>query len=50
MAKLGFAYTDAGSALGGQPAYPPAVLLKLYLYGYENKTCAEPAMHKFSQE
>jgi transposase len=37
MAALGFAYTDAGSALGGQPAYPPASMLKLYLYGYENK-------------
>jgi transposase len=37
MAALGFAYTDASSALGGQPAYPPAAMLKLYLYGYENK-------------
>jgi len=37
MATLGFAYTDAGSELGGQPAYPPGSMLKLYLYGYENK-------------
>jgi len=37
MTDLGFAYTDAGSELGGQPAYPPAAMLKLYLYGYENK-------------
>jgi transposase len=37
MAALGFAYTDVGSALGGQPGYPPSAILKLYLYGYENK-------------
>jgi hypothetical protein len=38
MAALGVAYTDVGSALGGQPGYPPSAILKLYLYGYENVT------------
>jgi len=28
---------DGGSEKGGQPAYPPAAMLKLYLYGYMNK-------------
>jgi transposase len=36
LAKLGFLHTDGGSA-AGQPAYDPADLLKLYLYGYLNR-------------
>ena len=37
LERLGFTYTDAASALGGQPAFPPSALLKLYLYGYLNR-------------
>lgn len=37
LQALGFTYTDAGSLQGGQPAYPPSAMLKLYLYGYMNK-------------
>jgi len=35
MEELGFQNTTGGLT-PGQPAYPPAVLLKLYLYGYLN--------------
>lgn len=35
MAQLGFNNTRANSG-SGQPAYSPATLLKLYLYGYRN--------------
>lgn len=35
--NMGFQHTDKGSALGGGPAYPPKMLLKLYLYGYLNR-------------
>lgn len=37
LRALGFNNTDLGSLQGGQPAYPPSSLLKLYLYGYMNK-------------
>lgn len=33
LQALGFTHTSAGVS-PGQPAYPPAALLKLYLYGY----------------
>lgn len=33
LQALGFTHTDAGVS-PGQPSYPPAALLKLYLYGY----------------
>jgi transposase len=36
LLRLGFRLTD-GSAGAGQPAYDPADLLKLYLYGYLNQ-------------
>ena len=34
LQQLGFRHTEAGSQVG-QPAYDPAVLLKLYLFGYQ---------------
>ena len=37
LATLGFQYTTPGSGAGGQPPFPPGVLLKLYLYGYLNR-------------
>ena len=37
LATLGFQYTAPGSGAGGQPPFPPGVLLKLYLYGYLNR-------------
>lgn len=36
LTVLGFAHTQPGSSCRGQPAYDPAGLLKLYLYGYLN--------------
>jgi len=36
LAGLGFRHTDGGIG-AGQPAYDPADLLKLYLYGYLNR-------------
>jgi transposase len=37
MAQLGFTKTRGGATVG-QPAYAPAMLLKLYLWGYLNRT------------
>jgi transposase len=37
LATLGFQYTAPGSGAGGQPPFPPGVLLKLYRYGYLNR-------------
>src|ERR1700753_305625 len=37
LAKLGFGHADRGAEEVGQPAYDPAALLKLYLYGYINQ-------------
>jgi len=37
LATLGFQNTAPGSGAGGQPPFPPGVLLKLYLYGYLNR-------------
>lgn len=34
LQDLGFTLTTSGST--GRPAYDPAVLLKLYIYGYKN--------------
>ncbi len=51
LAELGFRYTDGGHAKGkGHPPYNPADLLKLYLYGYQNKVrssrCLERETHR----
>lgn len=40
LADFGFARTTANSSGAGQPAFPPAALLKLYLYGYLNRVCS----------
>ena len=37
LAALGFDLTEPNRTAAGQPAYPPAGLLKLYLYGYINR-------------
>ena len=37
LASLGFRHAAGGVAQAGQPAYDPADLLKLYMYGYTNK-------------
>jgi transposase len=37
MAQLGFQHTVGGGG-AGQPPYAPATLLKLYLWGYRNRT------------
>lgn len=36
LEALGFAHTEANSG-AGQPAFDPALLLKLYLYGYQHR-------------
>ena len=36
LRELGFTNTQADTN-SGQPAYPPGMLLKLYLYGYQNR-------------
>lgn len=38
MKALGFDNTESSNERGdGQPAYPPSMLLKLYLYGYMHR-------------
>lgn len=37
LLSLGFTNVTANASSSGQPAYDPAALLKLYLYGYINK-------------
>jgi len=37
VVRLGFVLSESGGEKGGQPAYPPEMLFKLYLYGYQNK-------------
>ena len=41
LAALGFA--GVVPAATGRPAYHPATLLKIYLYGYLNRIAVEPA-------
>ena len=36
LEALGFAHAEAKGG-AGQPAYDPALLLKLYLYGYQHR-------------
>jgi transposase len=37
LAKLGFENTEPNKTAAGQPAFSPAYLLMLYLYGYINR-------------
>jgi transposase len=47
LGQLGFDGIDA--ALTGRPAYHPAVLLKLYIYGYLNRVQSSRRLEKESQ-
>lgn len=46
LAALGFDLTAPNRTAAGQPAYPPAALLKLYLYGYLNRTRSSRALER----
>ena len=37
LSGLGFGLTEPNRTAAGQPTYPPAALLKLYLNGYVNR-------------
>lgn len=48
MEALGFRYTSGG-VTAGQPAYPPAALLKMYLYGYLNRIRSSRRLEREAQ-
>ncbi len=45
LSEMGFGHAEAWSG-SGQPPYDPAVLLKLYIYGYQNKIRSSRALEK----
>ena len=47
LAKLGFEVASSRSATG-RPAYHPATLLKIYVYGYLNRVQFEPPLGAWS--
>jgi transposase len=49
LEKLGFRYAGPGNAGVGQPAYDPADLLKLYLYGYLNQVRSSRRLEREAQ-
>ena len=49
LEKLGFKNTSQNETNRGQPAYPPAALLKLYLYGYVNQFRSSRRLEKECQ-
>jgi len=49
LEKLGFRHAGPGSAGVGQPAYDPADLLKLYLYGYLNQIRSSRRLEREAQ-
>jgi transposase len=49
LEKLGFRHAGPGSAVVGQPAYDPADLLKLYLYGYLNQVRSSRRLEREAQ-
>jgi transposase len=49
LAKLGFRHTLAQGNGAGQPAYDPADLLKLYLYGYINRVRSSRRLEQEAQ-
>lgn len=44
LSALGFDRTQPNRTAAGQPAYAPAALLKLYLYGYVNRVRSRRAL------
>jgi transposase len=44
--SLGYEHTQENEIKSGQPAYPPTVLLKLYLYGYINRITSSRRLEK----
>ena len=49
LEKLGFRHAGPGSAVVGQPAYDPADVLKLYLYGYLNQVRSSRRLEREAQ-
>ncbi len=49
LGKLGFGHADAWSG-SGQPPYNPAILLKLYIYGYQNKVRSSRALEAVARD
>jgi transposase len=49
LEKLGFRHAGPSSAVVGQPAYDPADLLKLYLYGYLNQIRSSRRLEREAQ-
>jgi transposase len=49
LEKLGFRYAGPGNTGVGQPAYDPADLLKLYLYGYLNQVRSSRRLEREAQ-
>lgn len=46
LAKLGFENTEPNKTAAGQPAFSPALLLMLYLYGYINRIRSSRALER----
>lgn len=49
LAQLGFLHAAGRAAQAGQPAYDPADLLKLYMYGYTNKVRSSRCLERETQ-
>ena len=49
LAKLGFENTEPNKTTAGQPAFSPAYLLMLYLYGYINRIRSSRALERECQ-
>ncbi|MBN4080425.1 IS1182 family transposase [Beggiatoa alba] len=49
LSKLGYENTEENKTQRGHPAYSPAALLKLYLYGYVNRVTSSRRLEKECQ-